>query len=771
MGRFDTTKATINANIKSNGNQEITGSVLNSVLQEMVDGTDAQLTELSAEIFGGEELKFSSTIAANSGLGDKIFQVLEKGKTYLFRSDVACNLEYYTNDGGYLHLFDAQTEVLFVCPSNYKEGENQIVINTEPKEGKFQFFKVTGGKLNALSAEIEGVSEDVTELSNKVEDFSTELDATSKKAGKYEESSEYVQAFLDKEGKFLFGIKIDGSIEWAKGVPTPIKVYIETAIKDSEPKILKMLSLQPAEKYNMYHEVVLDAEEHLLTWRDRKGVKHESNMRVENNLELSKSAMSNFIQSLIASGFTTDNPIDHSNETAIALPLPRYCAVVNIISPLGLATSKTQDVQCELEYLDKSGNYFKKPIILNAQGTSSMSYIEKNQSIDIFNDEAREESCEITFDNWVAQDSFHLKCYYIDVFRGVCNMAYKWTEEVIKATDSRNNRVKWNRDDITEYNSTGDFAADFSDSALCHPDGFPFEMYLNGEYYGLYAWNIKKHRKNYSMKKSNYKELLLDGLIDNTTFFNGSINWSEIELRNPKTLITMSGAEYDGENPTELIDSSSSAYNSANKDHVNTAITKAAMQRISNALPLIRSASDEQAKALFESHFDVKALMRYFIISNTLHHYDGFAKNWIWTIYDGIAAPTEYDMDSIFGRDYRGLLVVSNSTTKILGTEVDTITGQLIRLYKNEMDAMYKELRDKGILSVENIMRYVLSWCESATYAALERNLEKWTSIPSYRASRNMNDGSQEGGMYDSPYRIEKWLSERIGNLDIYFNY
>lgn len=47
MGRFDTTKATINANIKKNGNQEITGSILNSVMTEMVDATDAQLTELS----------------------------------------------------------------------------------------------------------------------------------------------------------------------------------------------------------------------------------------------------------------------------------------------------------------------------------------------------------------------------------------------------------------------------------------------------------------------------------------------------------------------------------------------------------------------------------------------------------------------------------------------------------------------------------------------------------------------------------------------------
>lgn len=61
MGRFDTTKATINANIKKNGNQEITGSILNSVMTEMVDATDAQLTELSAEIGNVVSIKATNT--------------------------------------------------------------------------------------------------------------------------------------------------------------------------------------------------------------------------------------------------------------------------------------------------------------------------------------------------------------------------------------------------------------------------------------------------------------------------------------------------------------------------------------------------------------------------------------------------------------------------------------------------------------------------------------------------------------------------------------
>ena len=56
MGRFDTTKQTIDANIKTNGNQAITGQVLNSVMKDMLSATDAELTELSARIVENEVL-------------------------------------------------------------------------------------------------------------------------------------------------------------------------------------------------------------------------------------------------------------------------------------------------------------------------------------------------------------------------------------------------------------------------------------------------------------------------------------------------------------------------------------------------------------------------------------------------------------------------------------------------------------------------------------------------------------------------------------------
>lgn len=496
-------------------------------------------------------------------------------------------------------------------------------------------------------------------------------------------------------------------------------------------------------------------------------------MIIDSGLTLGSNAMSDLQKSLKQSGFNTTTPIDWSEETEIKLPIPRYCAKVNIITSSGLATTKTQNKKCKLQYWDKSGNYFQKYIILNAQGSSSMAYIEKNQSIDIYNDEACDESCDITFGNWVPQDSFHFKCYYIDVFRGICNVCYNYCEEVIKYTNSRNNRVIFDNSSITKINSTGEFDVDFGDGALCHPDGFPFELYVNGEYYGLYVWNIKKHRKNYSMTKKDATKTLLDGVIDGTTFFGGNIDWTQFELRNPKDLVCMDGTEYDADtNCKELIDETSEFYDDSDSVHANTSTIKKLVVRQSEAIGLIKEESDvTAARTLYEQYYDVSAMMCFFIISNVLYHYDGFRKNWIWTIYGNITAPTFYDMDTVFGRDWKGVSVLSNSVNTILGNTPSIPTGQLVRLYKTELDEMYKLLRDDKMIDVDYIMSFVYDWMNRVGTDAYKKNIDKWSSIPSYRTERTVNDGTYDGGMFDSPRRIELWLIERIAYLDTYFNY
>ena len=686
MGRFDTTKATINANIKKNGNQEITGSILNSVMTEMVDATDAQLTELSEEI--GQYEQSSQYIRA------------------------------------------------------YTDNEGKLLWGIK-RDGSIEFAK--------------GVPTPIKEYIDKVSVSRSEY-------GNYEENAEFIRAYVDADNKFLFGIKRDGSIEFAKGIPTPIKEYIDKGVG-------YLADFYNAIKDEDWLSVVVDTEGKILEGTKADGTKEIKKLKVSQSLHLGEKAISDLQKDLASSGFNMQTPMDWSNAKTIKLPIPRYCAKVNINSATGLATTKTDDKKCTLEYWDKSGNYFKKYIVLNAQGSSSMSYIEKNQSIDVFNDVSCKESCDIIFGNWVAQDSFHLKCYYNDVFRGIANVGYNFAESIIKYMDCRSNRVVLDSSVITLNDSTGDFNVDFGDGALCHPDGFPFELYVNGEYYGLFAWNLKKHRKNYSMNKNDYNATLLDGKIGYDELFGGNIDWTAFELRNPKDLITMDGSKYDGENPQELIDSTSAKYDSSNSTHVNTAKVKALVLRQSTAMPLIMAENDtERARKIFEQYYDVKAMIAYFIGSQVVYNYDGFWKNWIWSIYGDIAAPNFYDMDSIFGRNWMGTGVVDNSTTNIYGAFPNIPSGQLVRLYKEELNEWYKAMRKDGIISVESIMRYVNDWIERVGLDAYKKNLDKWPTIPSYREKKTTEDGSyDDGGFFDSAKRIERWLIARIEYLDTYF--
>lgn len=83
------------------------------------------------------------------------------------------------------------------------------------------------GELNAATTEGTVANARQVRLGN---DNSTH---TVDELGEYTDNPEFIRAYTDVEGKFLWGIRIDGSIEWAKGVPTPI----QNALKELADKI------------------------------------------------------------------------------------------------------------------------------------------------------------------------------------------------------------------------------------------------------------------------------------------------------------------------------------------------------------------------------------------------------------------------------------------------------------------------------------------------------------------------------------------------------
>ena len=69
MANFDTIKTAIDANIKTNGTQDITGAKMNSILHQMVDATDEQLTELES-VIGLDFFVNKATALRTTGLAD-----------------------------------------------------------------------------------------------------------------------------------------------------------------------------------------------------------------------------------------------------------------------------------------------------------------------------------------------------------------------------------------------------------------------------------------------------------------------------------------------------------------------------------------------------------------------------------------------------------------------------------------------------------------------------------------------------------------------------
>lgn len=88
--------------------------------------------------------------------------------------------------------------------------------------------------LASLKKPAEDAAEELKqEIEQFKEDTKEELQADIKALGYYEDNPEFIRAYTDAEGKFLWGIRIDGSIEWAKGVPTPV----QNALKELADKI------------------------------------------------------------------------------------------------------------------------------------------------------------------------------------------------------------------------------------------------------------------------------------------------------------------------------------------------------------------------------------------------------------------------------------------------------------------------------------------------------------------------------------------------------
>lgn len=638
----------------------------------------------------------------------KTFQPKEDGKG-LINLDVADSFFYISNDEYIIAVVDAENRIIagikYDAQPYFPNHEMYSVITNE--EWLYAIIdaedKVLGGFRANDGHMIVGSIDISTFIANAIIDIADIKERTSHFSTT--ENDEYLSVEIDAEGKVIGYIAPDGSHYLYKVKSETIPTEL-SHIEDPEGRT----------------EITTDAEDKILGYRDSKGTRHEHKISA-NHIELSNEAANEVNEAFKSAGIKMENPSDFSKDSHIELPIPRIAAQVRIYAPK-LPTTKTDDIEAEIEYNDKDGNYFRKPVILNTQGQSSMYFYVKNMAIDI------NDGSDIKFGDFPAQDSFHLKKYYVDNFRGQCIVGYWLMEQVYK---SHPIGQQYPYESILTNNSTtngiGKSNKDFFTGAKCHPDGFPIIItwinQSNGEetLMGVYTWNLKKSKEVYYADKKKAENIILDGIIGNAEIWGGNINWTQFEIRNPKSLKDINENKYDGDNPNELSDTDTFSKS-----------VKAYITHLSESLTNLKS---NQTKEEFEKYFLVNPFIDYFLVSQVLYNWDGFNKNWIWCTWDGLHwTPTLYDVDLIFGLHSNGISVKENSdTSEILGISMDLPSGYLNTLYSTEIAQRYKELRDASIFNGINITNLLSNWLKRIGYENIKEEFNLYDQTPSYRAS------------------------------------
>ena len=322
------------------------------------------------------------------------------------------------------------------------------------------------------------------------------------------------------------------------------------------------------------------------------------------------------------------------------------------------------------------------------QGNSSTKYPAKNYTFKFYSD--KENTTKFKIDvGWGKQNKYCFKKNWVD------------------STHTRN--LSGARIAYDMVNSRPE--SDFKTNLLSTPhngsvDGFPTKVYVNGEFWGLYTWNIPKDAWMFNMDDKNPNHMVLCAEYNNNG--NNTQN-NTCEFR------ATWGGESDANWSIEV-----GTYSEALKNSFN------------NAISHVMNSSDEEFKTNFSNYFDLYSILDYYCFSYLAAHIDGLGKNVLMATYDGIHwGACLYDMDSIYGSEWSGK---SFKKANIKCPEEYQETNSLLwqRVEKNfsqELHDRYFELRN-GALSLGNIITHVEEIYNLIPDRVFNDDYQKWTDIP-----------------------------------------
>jgi hypothetical protein len=339
------------------------------------------------------------------------------------------------------------------------------------------------------------------------------------------------------------------------------------------------------------------------------------------------------------------------------------------------AMTKENPVDLQYVYGDRSGTASVK-----WQGSSSLAYPKKNYTIKF--DNAFEAA-----PGWGEQKKYCLKANYVDHSHARNVVSAKLWGQVVKSRAKVNDKL----------------GALPNGGAV---DGFPICVTINGEYHGLYTFNIPKDGWMFGLGEGNQECILCAEGYSPATRFTGEA--------------LCDGSDYSIEYITDGTD------------------TTWAVESLNRLISACLSSDGSDIDTTIAQYVDIDSAIDFFIFTCLTSGSDNFDKNHLLVTFDGVKWYfSVYDMDTVYGNEWTGKSYISPLTVgplaswySVAHTLMDLITHYKTSVFKQR----YEDLRS-GVLSPANVITEFTNYMANIPSVLYDEELKIWPMIPGTKSN------------------------------------
>ena len=390
-------------------------------------------------------------------------------------------------------------------------------------------------------------------------------------------------------------------------------------------------------------------------------------------------------------------------------PRDLHMPIINLKGNIGAIDGGTKKPM-SVSYMGE-GIAFDCDALMRFQGQSSLLLPKKNYSIQFYK----------TGTNYQTKQK-------VELFEGHKESKYCLKANYIDASQARNIVAARIYKQISETRDNGDPIS--QTDTQCVIDGYPVLLYINGNFNGLYTFNMPKDNWVFDMHKSPdlRQAALFSRHFEATNYLRTHLNFADSNWK----------MEF------------------ASTEDIPEIGTQWAVNSFNNMIDTLNTLSDAKLREVLPNVVNIDRTIDVVLYTTFLACYDNRTKNNLYLTYDGVQwAPVMYDMDAAFGLNFDGSgFYAPNFNAAYTVSGGNNLFQKVSRIYKNEMAARYRELR-QSVLTYENIDAHFAEFFAGIPQVCYTADFAKNPGIP----KKDVNSYGQ----------IMGFVKERLAYLDSYF--